>query len=347
MGLSDERRILQDGLRRATREPAPPRRWAPIEFALRSSTSRNRYASVVATVTEHLAGLEADTDPDGRPDNPVEKLRIEVSEYDEDGLTGREFELRASGSVRQKRYRASFAGTGDVTTAQLIPGTIQVWPVPEADEPDEPWWEARPVADEPDATLVEAPGGSDATSLRRWAVAVPIALVLMSIGGAVAVWLGARDVFDRPTTDVPEMLVLAAAVGWVGSCLAAIRSYIDRSAEGVEYDRRVDHVGDDLDVVRRAQWPKRPPKTQRFNSNVARGMLLRPLLGALTAPIAYFASFVLAAGVRVEMPASTPDRDVGFALIGIAGLAGLFAKTMLDNLNESTTNLFKPHGQAS
>lgn len=313
VALVAESLALEDELRRAART---------------SASSVDPYVDVVTSINTHLARIATERCPDVAPDTSFELEQIEVIEYDELGLTGRTFQLRASGHVGRTRFRTVFGGTCDARSAQLKPQTIRVWPKGDWDQ-----------------TSLAAPVGDDAKALRNWAWWVAGGLVVMTALGTIAAWLTVSHLFDTPKTNVLEMLTLAASFGWLGSCLAALRSFIDRSAQGVEYDRLVgDAAG--VEIRARAQWPNRPKGTQRFNTYVGRGMLLRPLLGALTAPLAYFALFVVSSTVQFEPLTTTPDSDTGIVLIGISGLAGMFAKTVLDNLNESTKNLFKPHRNA-
>jgi hypothetical protein len=110
---------------------------------------------------------------------------------------------------------------------------------------------------------------------------------------------------------------------------------MDRYRNGFEYDEH-----DDDGVVRR-QWPPASPATERFSTLIAPTCLGRPLLGLVVGPVAYFLTQSGASAVLGRSPSSEPDALVLTTAMAISGLAGMFAKSIWDNLNERAQNLFK------
>ena len=139
--------------------------------------------------------------------------------------------------------------------------------------------------------------------------AVSFALAGMIVVSTVACWwLLARW----------QVLPLIAIVaGFLGSSTAALRSCLDRHAQGIE-----DKDGH--------QWPDPRSKKERFNRRMAVWFWYRPVLGAVVGFMVYLAG---AAGVFNR--AHSAAGLAFFALIG-----GLFAKSLLDFLLEKSKTLF-------
>ena len=80
--------------------------------------------------------------------------------------------------------------------------------------------------------------------------------------------------------------------------------------------------------------------TQRFNLNIVPGLVLRPLLGAILAPIAY-ATIVVGSQVVVGGGSDVEATRQVLVVLFIAGLFGMFAKSVWENLNERAKTLFQ------
>ena len=174
----------------------------------------------------------------------------------------------------------------------------------------------------------------DRLSLRRWALLVGTALTLMATGGAASWYFALREAANAETTIV-ELLALTAAVGWTGACGAALRTVMERYRQGFEYDEY------DGDQVVRRQWPPAPAGTERFSALIAPTCLGRPVLGLVIGPIAYFLTQSGASAVLGRSPTSEPDALALATAMAVSGLAGMFAKSIWDNLNERAQKLFK------
>lgn len=182
-----------------------------------------------------------------------------------------------------------------------------------------------------DGVPARAPRGSARRALLAWALAVFILLPLSSVAGLAASYWSIDRALEHSPVGLLDLLLVTVAVAWTGSSGAALRSAIDRFGNGFEFDS---------EDGRRAQWPPRPEKTARFSTLMAPGLLARPFLGALIGPIAYL---VLRAGAEVVTGGQQVDdtmRDV-VAAAAIAGLVGMFAKSIWEALNKRATALFK------
>jgi hypothetical protein len=155
----------------------------------------------------------------------------------------------------------------------------------------------------------------------------------------------------RMQTEVPEaptsgsdwpllihLLWLTVAAGWTGSCAAALRSFLERHGNGFEFDG--------LDSVR-LQWPQRDKPVERFSATLAPTFLLRPVLGALIAPITFFVLHTGAATFGGSTEFGNPSKAAVSAL-ATGGLAGMFAKSIWEGLKKRSKDLFKdPTGGSS
>ena len=111
--------------------------------------------------------------------------------------------------------------------------------------------------------------------------------------------------------------LLGVAAGFLGSSTAALRSALDRHANGIENaDGR--------------QWPDPENKKERFNLRMATWFWYRPILGAVMGFVVY-----LAAQAGLLQAARSGPGLAFFAL-----LAGLFAKSLLDLLLDKFKALF-------
>lgn len=189
---------------------------------------------------------------------------------------------------------------------------------------------------------VEMPSRGVRSRLTRAMWLVAVWLVLVGVAGLVAtlwlaadLWGGSPTSVDDANDDLPRLLVLAALAGATGSTGAALRSFIDRTGNGVEFDNCNGE---------RKQWPEMKAGTQRFNLNIVPGLVLRPLLGAVIAPIAYAVVIVGSQFVVGADGVSSNSQQV-LVVLFVAGLFGMFAKSVWDNLNKRARHLFAPPGE--
>jgi hypothetical protein len=115
----------------------------------------------------------------------------------------------------------------------------------------------------------------------------------------------------------PVLPLISLLAGFLGSSTAALRSCLDRHAQGIE-----DKDGH--------QWPDPRSKKERFNRRMAVWFWYRPVLGAVVGFMVYLAG---ASGV-FSRAHSAPGLAF-FALIG-----GLFAKSLLDLFLDKFKTLF-------
>ncbi|MGA2020859.1 MAG: hypothetical protein ABSH02_09740 [Candidatus Sulfotelmatobacter sp.] len=113
------------------------------------------------------------------------------------------------------------------------------------------------------------------------------------------------------------LALLGMMAGFLGSSTAALRSALERHAQGVE-----DGNGN--------QWPDPKTKKERFNSAMAIWFLYRPVLGTVVGFLLYLAG---QAGAFKAV-----SSEGGLAFSGVVG--GLFAKSLLDLLLDRFKELF-------
>jgi hypothetical protein len=127
--------------------------------------------------------------------------------------------------------------------------------------------------------------------------------------------VGARLILSFPSSEPStpiESLSVALVAGVFGGALSGMRSLNDRIAAGWEYENGT-------------REPDPTDSKERFNKKLLGGFLARPLLGG-------------GAGILVFTGARVGEFKTAQTLYGIlfwSTLGGLFAKTLLDKLNEA------------
>lgn len=127
----------------------------------------------------------------------------------------------------------------------------------------------------------------------------------------------------RPPADTFDwrLPILGIVAGCLGSSTAALRSALDRHANGIE-----DRDGN--------QWPDPNSKKERFNRGMGIWFLYRPVLGIVVGFLIYLAADAGLFGYSIS-----PTRLGFFTLVG-----GLFAKSLLDLLLEKFKQIFSLGG---
>lgn len=142
---------------------------------------------------------------------------------------------------------------------------------------------------------------------------------------------GTALLLRRPLAIPPELFrpPLGIVAGFLGSSTAALRSALDRHANGIE-----DKDGH--------QWPDPKSKKERFNARMAVWFLYRPVLGAVVGLLVYLGVEGNILGIRSSDIFGNRISDARFAFFALVG--GLFAKSLLDLLMEKFKQLFSLKG---
>jgi len=143
------------------------------------------------------------------------------------------------------------------------------------------------------------------------------------LSGVIIASVGAAALCLRLSSDEGCVILLSIAAGILGSGAAALRSALDRRANGF-----ADKNGN--------AWPDPNTRKGRFSEAMSHWFLLRPLLGAVTGPLAYWGTVGGVLGCPAKETATSPEK-VAF----LAALAGLFAKSLLDLLQRALKDVFK------
>ncbi len=117
--------------------------------------------------------------------------------------------------------------------------------------------------------------------------------------------------------DIDDYWICGAA-GFLGSSIAAIRSALDRRANGFEFKNGI-------------KYPRDEPKS-KFSLSMANYFMLRPLLGLFAGIIIYF-------GIDRFMKSEPTQINIENTIFWSL-LAGLFAKTLIDKLLDIFKSVF-------
>ena len=148
-----------------------------------------------------------------------------------------------------------------------------------------------------------------------------IAFLYLVLLGLVA----GRVLLKATLATVPQVLTICITAGLFGSCIAALRSCLDRRANGFE-----DEFGNAA--------PNPKELKERFSEGMFFWFMGRPMLGAAVGVLVYLGvtGEVFSEGVAKSLTGGAPTK-----LAFVAVLGGLFAKTLLDLLLETTKKIFR------
>ena len=149
-------------------------------------------------------------------------------------------------------------------------------------------------------------------TLYKWGTFTYFAVAIVGAGVAASGLITSLNPPDSVTLSPTESLQLALIAGVFGGALSGMRSLNDRIANGWEHENGT-------------REPDPSESKERFSKALLGGFLARPLLGAGT-------------GVLVLAGAHAGQFETAKTLYGImfwSTVGGLFAKTLLDKLNES------------
>ncbi|MFO1113227.1 MAG: hypothetical protein U1E38_05400 [Rhodospirillales bacterium] len=121
--------------------------------------------------------------------------------------------------------------------------------------------------------------------------------------------------------SVPNLPIISTIlIGFCGSAIAALTSCLERYANGFERENG-------------QKFPKEEPK-DKFNRRFARGLVVRPFLGAVVAPVFIWG---LSHFTKNPLEFQSPSETLGFT----AFMGGLLAKSVLELVKNLFKNVFK------
>jgi hypothetical protein len=251
-------------------------------------------------------------------------LDINIRKFVHDGQVTR-FRLHAKGTVNGEPKEKEFEGECRFSEPRVDIASFVV-------RPAAPRLLFRPPSDKGSQGMEAASEKAvdERKPLIRWAWVVATVLVISAIAGLIGWFAALRRVLEEPA-NLLDLTVLTAAVGWTAGCGAALRSLMDRYRNGYEFDSGADRV----------QWPPRAAPVERFSTLIAPTFLGRPLLGAIIGPVTFLTLRIGALAVSGQGPSESEQLAAVVSAMAIAGLAGMFAKSIWDNLNERAKDLFK------
>jgi len=156
---------------------------------------------------------------------------------------------------------------------------------------------------------------SEAEELQKWTVGVSwylVLLIVVCVAGGIRLFL---QVVNGGAVN-GLMMLLSIFAGTLGSSVSALRSVMDRRAHGWEFSTGL-------------KYPEEQPP-DKFSRGMVSSFLLRPVLGGALGWIVYVGALS-----GYLFPAGDPRME-GWVekMIFWSFLGGLFAKTLLDKLNE-------------
>jgi hypothetical protein len=150
-----------------------------------------------------------------------------------------------------------------------------------------------------------------------WIVSISLlGMISTALAGSISLLSGVHVRLPAESFDW-QLPLLGMVEGFLGSSTAALRSALDRHANGIE-----DRDGN--------QWPDPHARKERFNRGMAIWFLYRPVLGTVMGFLIYLMADAGLFGVGISQ-----TRLAFFALV-----AGLFAKSLLDLLLDKFKQIF-------